>query len=125
MGELNVKNKELKSLEQQIKNERDAMRREQKELDAMKVNEKNMENTMNDKNEEYKECESKHNAINEKYKYLVNRIESLESQQLGIGMDHDKKDSGSLAKQLMEAKRLKSEYKSEITTTKNKIKKHS
>merc|ERR1719347_2226546 len=74
------------------------------------------------KNEEFLQCEQKHKEVDERYKYLQDRIDSLESQQLGIGMDDEKRDSGSLAQQLMEAKRLKSEFKSSRTTTKNKMK---
>merc|ERR1712157_476514 len=68
------------------------------------------------------ECDAKYKQVNERYKYLNDRVDSLESQQLGIGMDDEKRDSGSLAKQLMEAKRMKSEYKSAITNITNQSK---
>ena len=52
------------------------------------------------------------------------RIETLESQQLGINMnDNNENDQkGSLANQLMEQKRLTSEYQTKIKSLKNQIK---
>merc|ERR1712228_546258 len=120
--ELNEKNKKLKLLEQQNKNHRDNIKREGKELKHKEKECTNLTKSINSKNNEFIECDSKYKEVNERYKYLVNRVDSLESQQLGIGMDDEKRDSGSLAKQLMEAKRLKSEFKSKITNIQNQSK---
>ena len=120
--ELNEKNKKLKLLEQQNKNYRDNIKREGKELKHKEKECANLTKAIKAKNNEFVECDSKYKEVNERYKYLVNRVDSLESQQLGIGMDDEKRDSGSLAKQLMEAKRLKSEFKSKITNIQNQSK---
>merc|ERR1712154_599551 len=118
--ELNEKNKKLKLLEQQNKNHRDNIKRETKELKQKEKECSNLTGVIQSKNDEFIECDAKYKEVNERYKYLNDRVDSLESQQLGIGMDDEKRDSGSLAKQLMEAKRLKSEYKSQITNINQK-----
>eukprot|EP01084_Bolivina_argentea_P124154 220005_1 len=122
LNELNNKNKELKSYEQQIKNHSDGIKREKTELKSIEKTNNLQINNKIEKEKELLNTENEYKIITEKHKYLLDRIDSLESQQLGIGMDNKKKDSGSLAKQLMEAKRLKSQYKSQLTQIKNKIK---
>jgi len=120
--ELNAANKTAKSLEQQTKNQRDNIGREEKALAAVQKQCRHNEKAMAAKKKEAVACEQRHAAVEERHQYLADRVDSLESQQLGIGMDDEKRDSGSLAQQLMEAKRLKSEYKAALTTTRNKIK---
>ena len=125
--DFNENNKKLKSFQQQFKNEKDNILRETKELKSIEKQCKNLnDNLIKNKNEQFIKCQDEFKKASEKYKYLQDRITSLESQQLGIGInDKNKNDdgnNGSLAKQLMETKKNKSQYQSQIRNCKNKIK---
>jgi len=130
MDNLNDINKEIKTNETKYKNLNDSLQRELKENANILSLIKNNETLLKEKEKECIEIDNKYNKINEKYEYYNNRISTLESQQLGIGMknnnndDNKNDDKGSLTQQLMEVKRLLSEYDSQLTNCKKSFKKN-